>query len=849
MIEQRVTLRYDAQQIPAIVQAVQGDTGRDVIFELADYEIPAGATANYYIDKPDDTAIYNSAEVISSTEIRAHLTEQALAVPGRNNGQVRILSDDEVITSFDFVLEVEAFRGILRLQSETEVNIFDEALQAAAEDAIEEIQAQTPVVTGMQNSIAPTYSSSSTYAVGDYVMYNAQLYRCTTAITTAEAWTAAHWVAIPLSDDVYQLNERISDVAGNSGLYLNTLRLPARNEVFSYDVNIAQGAITRKLYIKNNSSGAYYAYGLYNEGTLVWGDGVDVADSDLVWVDANSEKVVEIPLTVVADTFKIKNRNSKADTDVTIKSDIIVTNEYVKGISQTISELPYAVLSNIVKSYDGTIIYKYGDLVLYNGKIYICTVGYESASETFQTGAFKEITTNELYVILKSLLFTSENPWEQGSISYSTGETVASTTRTRTTEISNIAVVESEFQSFGVLGYYDGEYLGMYDSSLDDFVIPTDSAILTKYADLSKYGIGYTFRLINYSTGDVTVSSRLIGITGQKYISIANIDLLRSVVNIADSIPTETIIEVGTGKTYTSLRTALEYASTIASKHNIVTVQFYGNGVTYDVMNDITSADLETTSTWPGLSVPAYTRLVGMGSREQNVISLELPNGTDASTIFRISTINLYENAELENLWIIGKNCRYACHDDMMSYDPEWKLKTVKNCRFTSNYTDQHRAYGAGYRSGVNWRFENCIFENINGEAEEFGNAAFSAHNNNAMKKSASITFINCQFYGGHGVGFSSLNNTSGQNYANAKTNISFYGCKAIAKMWDYPVIASLPTSTIPNAVLEICITGYANNFGPGDVKVYSNAASAFVDTFNDQITVWGKITDDTWGN
>ena len=202
MIEQRVTLRYGAQQIPAIVQAVQGDTGRDVIFELADYEIPAGATANYYIDKPDDTAIYNSAEVISSTEILAHLTEQALAEPGRNNGQVRILSEGEVITSFDFVLEVEVFRGLMRMQSETEVNIFDEALQAAADDAIQEILDQTPVVTGMQNSIAPTYSSSSTYEVGDYVMYNARLYKCKIAIPTPEAWTAAHWVTVPIASDV-----------------------------------------------------------------------------------------------------------------------------------------------------------------------------------------------------------------------------------------------------------------------------------------------------------------------------------------------------------------------------------------------------------------------------------------------------------------------------------------------------------------------------------------------------------------------------------------------------------------------------------------------------------------------
>ena len=223
MIEQRVTLRYDAQQVPAIVQAVQGDTGRDVIFELADYEIPAGATANYYIDKPDDTAVYNSAEVISSTEILAHLTEQALAVPGRNNGQVRILADDEVITSFDFVLEVEVFRGLMRMQSDTEVNIFDQAIEDAATEAIaeavSEIQEQTPVVTGMQNSIAPTYSSSSTYDVGDYVMYNAQLYKCKTAITTEEAWTAAHWTQVPLSDSIKNIDEKTEQILYGNGIF------------------------------------------------------------------------------------------------------------------------------------------------------------------------------------------------------------------------------------------------------------------------------------------------------------------------------------------------------------------------------------------------------------------------------------------------------------------------------------------------------------------------------------------------------------------------------------------------------------------------------------------------------
>ena len=44
-------------------------------------------------------------------------------------------------------------------------------------------------------SHAATYSASATYAVGDFCTKDGQLYRCTTAITSAETWTAAHWTA------------------------------------------------------------------------------------------------------------------------------------------------------------------------------------------------------------------------------------------------------------------------------------------------------------------------------------------------------------------------------------------------------------------------------------------------------------------------------------------------------------------------------------------------------------------------------------------------------------------------------------------------------------------------------
>ena len=41
--------------------------------------------------------------------------------------------------------------------------------------------------------IAPAFSTTTTYALGDYVMYSGKLYECTTAVTTAGAWNASNW--------------------------------------------------------------------------------------------------------------------------------------------------------------------------------------------------------------------------------------------------------------------------------------------------------------------------------------------------------------------------------------------------------------------------------------------------------------------------------------------------------------------------------------------------------------------------------------------------------------------------------------------------------------------------------
>lgn len=65
----------------------------------------------------------------------------------------------------------------------------------------------------LDNYNTPNFSTSSstTYAVGDYVMYNGKLYKCTTA-TTGGTWVSGNWTEAVLSDDVSDLSRQLSDL-------------------------------------------------------------------------------------------------------------------------------------------------------------------------------------------------------------------------------------------------------------------------------------------------------------------------------------------------------------------------------------------------------------------------------------------------------------------------------------------------------------------------------------------------------------------------------------------------------------------------------------------------------------
>lgn len=61
-------------------------------------------------------------------------------------------------------------------------------------------------------NIAAEYSASSTYAVGDIVLKDGQLYECNTAISTAEAWTAAHWTAVTVGGELLTVKDGLTAI-------------------------------------------------------------------------------------------------------------------------------------------------------------------------------------------------------------------------------------------------------------------------------------------------------------------------------------------------------------------------------------------------------------------------------------------------------------------------------------------------------------------------------------------------------------------------------------------------------------------------------------------------------------
>jgi len=63
----------------------------------------------------------------------------------------------------------------------------------------------------IENGIGYAFSSSQTYAVGDLVIYNNKLWKCSTAVTSAGDWTGTtNWTETKITNELELIGNIVS---------------------------------------------------------------------------------------------------------------------------------------------------------------------------------------------------------------------------------------------------------------------------------------------------------------------------------------------------------------------------------------------------------------------------------------------------------------------------------------------------------------------------------------------------------------------------------------------------------------------------------------------------------------
>ena len=178
-------------------------------------------------------------------------------------------------------------------------------------------------VANINNNFAPIYDNTTTYAVGDRVIYNGRLYRCTTAITTAEDWDATHWTE-----------------ASVSGNYIDkdTNQTITGTKTFSGDIRA--GVI--------RSTGGTVVFNLSSSNAVTYGN---VRPS-------------------------INNSGSIGT------SERIYSNVYTYNINDGTNQTSVSKINNnFAPKYDATATYNLGDRCVYQGAMYECTTAITIAED------------------------------------------------------------------------------------------------------------------------------------------------------------------------------------------------------------------------------------------------------------------------------------------------------------------------------------------------------------------------------------------------------------------------------------------------------------------------------------
>ena len=96
----------------------------------------------------------------------------------------------------------------------------------------------TKLGASVASNLAPAYSTAATYAIGEFCMHDNALYRCTTAITSPEAWTASHWVQVTVGTSLYDKVDKVEGMGLSENDFTDALKSKLDGIAAGAEVNV-----------------------------------------------------------------------------------------------------------------------------------------------------------------------------------------------------------------------------------------------------------------------------------------------------------------------------------------------------------------------------------------------------------------------------------------------------------------------------------------------------------------------------------------------------------------------------------------------------------------------------------
>lgn len=181
----------------------------------------AGNVRGYFIRQGGDwsTVVCNGS--LSGNVASVTMSPQCYAYTGQLRCVVRIENTNGPdFTLIDTIFYVHEGVGDNIVDPGSPIQDVTELLEYLDEmaEATENAQAATSYIASEYSMFRPAIKP---YAVGDYVIHDGGLYRCTTAITSAEMWTPEHWEQVVFGNEVSDVKSATQSLAEN-GYYIES---------------------------------------------------------------------------------------------------------------------------------------------------------------------------------------------------------------------------------------------------------------------------------------------------------------------------------------------------------------------------------------------------------------------------------------------------------------------------------------------------------------------------------------------------------------------------------------------------------------------------------------------------